>query len=125
MSKLRGWEPGCYYKTVEDMPVGITEWGVTDDVDMTDCFIPAETILLLKGIITRLVTLGGDDGMTVTTENEYLRFVFIDPRFPGERRVLCYDKNWGMRRDFDNYLSPLGNKITSPLIMLALVEAGL
>jgi len=124
MSKLHGWEPGSYYKMGEDLPVGLTEWGVTDDLDMTSAFIPEDTILLLKGIVTWLVTLGGDDGMSVTTENQYLRFVFVDPRFPGERRLLCYDKNWGMRREFNAFFSPW-NKVTSPLIMLALVEAGL
>jgi len=128
--ELEGWEPGCYYKIDRDLPVGVSEWGVTDDMGTSNYVIPRGTIFLLKGIIDRLVTLGGDDGIEVTTANQYLRFFFIDPRFPGERRVRAYDKNWGMRKHWqrgfydENDLGPT-NKITSPLFMLALVEAGL
>ncbi len=124
------WGPGCYYKISRDQHVGATEWGVTDDLGKRERVIPAGTILILKGVIERLVTLGGDDGIEVTTANEYLRFIFVDPRFPGERRLLAYDMNWGSRRNWstgsyqESDLQP-NDVVTSPLIMLALVEAGL
>jgi len=118
MTATYEWEVGCYYRAEFSQTIAGEIWEVPINRGIK---VPEGTIFFCQGLVTKTEKHFGLDAEEVFEDGEYMRLICFDPRFPDtDARFINRDIKAGHR------MSPaLWKKITSPLVLLALVSAGL
>jgi hypothetical protein len=120
MSDRQPWEIGSYYRAEFPQNLGGDVWGAPINRGIK---VPKGTIFFCEGIITKTEKHYGLDAEEIFEDNKYLRLICFDPRFPDTNpRFLNRDLKWSEGLVTS---STLWKKITSPLLLMALVSAGL